>query len=197
MGTRAMKRVEQVILIVSFGGFCWLAMQVVHELGHVVGAWMTGGEVVEVVLHPLEFSRTDMRANPRPGVVVWMGPIVGVVLPLLGSWVAKVCRWPGVYMWRVFAGFCLIANGTYIAFGSGERWTDTAVMLAHGTPRWVMVVFGLAAGVAGLYLWNGQGKHFGLGEAKGKADRGAVIVSVGLLTLVVLLELLMAGCFIA
>ncbi len=34
------KRFEQAILIVTFLAFCWLAMQAVHELGHVVGAWV-------------------------------------------------------------------------------------------------------------------------------------------------------------
>ena len=40
-----MKRIEQAILIATFLGFSWLAMQAVHELGHVVGAWLTRAEV--------------------------------------------------------------------------------------------------------------------------------------------------------
>jgi len=32
-----MKRLDQIVLIGTFIGFSWLAMQVVHELGHVLG----------------------------------------------------------------------------------------------------------------------------------------------------------------
>jgi predicted Zn-dependent protease len=38
----------------------WLGMQAVHELGHVLGAWWTDGDVSRVVLHPLSISRTDL-----------------------------------------------------------------------------------------------------------------------------------------
>ena len=56
-----MKRIDQGVLIVTFLGFCWLAMQGFHELGHVFGAWVTGGEVVKVALHPTIISRTDLE----------------------------------------------------------------------------------------------------------------------------------------
>ena len=47
----------------------WFLMQAVHELGHVLAAWLTGGAVQRVVLSPLEISRTDVMPNPRPLVV--------------------------------------------------------------------------------------------------------------------------------
>jgi hypothetical protein len=42
------KRFHQFILIGSLL-LSWLAMTVVHEFGHVVGAWLTGGTVAKVV----------------------------------------------------------------------------------------------------------------------------------------------------
>lgn len=45
-------------------------MQAIHECGHVLGAWLTGGQVARVVLNPLTLSRTDLAENPRPLVVV-------------------------------------------------------------------------------------------------------------------------------
>ena len=175
-----MKRVEQAILIVTFPGFSWLAMQAVHEFGHVVAARLTGAEVAGVVLHPLAISRTDLGYNPQPLAVVWAGPIAGAVLPLLVFLAARASRAPGVYLFRFFAGFCLIANGGYMAFGPSEGLADTGVMATLGSPRWVMVAFGLLTTPLGLYLWHRQGPHFGLGEAKGRVSRQAVIVSASL-----------------
>ena len=185
-----MKRLEQTILIATFLAFSWLAMQAVHELGHSVGAWLTRAEVIKVALHPCIISRTDIGHNPHPSVVVWAGPIIGSVLPLLAFLVAKVGRFPGVYLFRFFAGFCLIANGVYIAFGPADGAADTGVMIQHGSPRWVMVLFGMFTAPFGLYLWHRQGKHFGLGEAKGKVSHQAAIVSASLLVAIVGVELM-------
>jgi hypothetical protein len=60
----------------------WLAMQAVHELGHILAAWLTGGTVERVILEPLAISRTDVSPNPSPLAVAWAGPLVGVALPL-------------------------------------------------------------------------------------------------------------------
>ncbi|MBN1911255.1 MAG: M50 family metallopeptidase [Pirellulales bacterium] len=185
-----MKRFEQILLITTFVGFSWLAMQAVHELGHVVGAWVTGGRVERVVLHPAVFSQTDLAANPHPLLVVWAGPVVGVVLPLCVFLLAQAYRAPGVYLFRWFAGFCLIANGVYIAFGPSHGGADSGVMTAHGTARGVMVLFGLATVPLGLYLWHRQGPHFGLGPSQGQVNRTATVASTLLLLAVVAVELL-------
>ena len=186
-----MKRIEQAILIVTFLAVCWLGMQVVHEFGHVVGALATKAEVTKVALHPFIFSRTDLGHNPHPAVVVWAGPVVGAALPLLVFLLAKALHSPGLYLFRFFAGFCLIANGAYIAFGPSEGAADTGVMVQHGSPRWLMVAFGILTIPIGFYLWHGQGTYFGLGHARGEVSRPATIVSVLLLVAIVGAELIM------
>jgi hypothetical protein len=55
-----MKRFHQFVLVISFLLVCWLAMMTVHEFGHVLAAWGTGGTVTRVVLHPFAISRTDV-----------------------------------------------------------------------------------------------------------------------------------------
>jgi hypothetical protein len=176
-----MKRVLQMLLIVSFIGFSWLAMQVVHETGHVLVGRLTGAEVTKVALHPLIMSRTDVAENPHPLAEVWGGPLVGSLLPLLLFALAAACRLPGVYLLRFFAGFCLIANGVYIGIGHFlAEGADPWVMMENGSPRWLLVLFGAVTFPIGLYLWHGQGPHFGLGSAKGKVDARAAFISAGL-----------------
>ncbi|MCY3022460.1 MAG: hypothetical protein NTW87_26060 [Planctomycetota bacterium] len=85
-------RLHQLILIASVLPASWLGMMVVHELGHVIGAWLTGGTVGKVVLHPLAISRTDLAWNPHPLFVSAAGPIVGVLLPLAVLAVAQLAR---------------------------------------------------------------------------------------------------------
>ena len=58
---------HQGVLIVSAILGCWLGMQAVHELGHVLGAWLTGGQVARVVLNPRTISpRTSPTGPPSP-----------------------------------------------------------------------------------------------------------------------------------
>jgi hypothetical protein len=140
-------------------------MMAVHEFGHVMGAWATGGRVERVVLHPLTISRTDLAVNPQPLVVVWSGPVLGVLLPVAAWLAAAGLRWSQAYLLRFFAGFCLIANGGYIGGGSFERIGDCGVMLQNGATLWQLWLFGIITIPAGLVLWHRQGAHFGLGPA--------------------------------
>jgi hypothetical protein len=105
----------------------WLGMQAIHELGHVAGAWLSGGTVERVVLHPLSISRTDLAENPRPLIVAWAGPITWVALPLIGWALAVIARLPGKHFLQFFAGFCLISNGLYIGLGSFQSIGDAAI----------------------------------------------------------------------
>ncbi len=186
-----MSRFTQILLIVTFICFSWLAMQAVHEGGHVLMARVTGGEVIKVALHPLIVSRTDLGANPHPLAVVWAGPHIGSALPLLFFALATVCRLPGVYLFRFFAGFCLVANGVYI--GAGWLLADGAdpwVMRENGSPTWLLVLFGLLTTPFGLYLWHRQGPHFGLGEVRGNVNKRAALTSATLFLALTAVELL-------
>jgi hypothetical protein len=188
-----MKRLNQIVLIGTFMAFSWLAMQAVHELGHVLAAVVTGGQVTKVVLHPCTISRTDVSPNPAPLFVVWAGPVVGAILPLLAYLLARAARSPGVYLFRFFAGFCLIANGLYIGVGSFQRVADAGDMLRHGSSRWQLIAFGLLTAPLGLYLWNGLGPKFGLGEAKGRVSRGAAVTSLVLFLILAATELIIGS----
>jgi hypothetical protein len=176
----------QLILIASTLVGSWLGMQAVHELGHVLGAWATGGRVERVVLHPFTISRTDLADNPRPLVVTWAGPIIGVLGPVLLWAAAAGLRVPGAFVLRFFAGFCLLANGLYIGVGSFDGVGDCGDLLRHGAARWHLWLFGAATAPVGLWLWHRQGPAFGLAG-------GRVPAGVAYTTLVTCLALLALG----
>lgn len=112
IGSRPMKNSHQLLLIGTFLPLCWLVMMAVHELGHVVGAAVTGGTVERVVSHPLTISRTDVSPNPDPLLgIIWAGPIAGVLLPLALLVVFKGVRIAFPYLPQFYTGSYLIANG--------------------------------------------------------------------------------------
>ncbi len=147
--------------MLSLVAVCWLAMMAAHEFGHVLGAVATGGAVERVVLHPLAISRTDVSPNPHPAIVVWAGPIIGCALPVFLAMIVPTRRAALRNIATSYAGFCLVANGAYIAIGSFDGVGDCGVMLATGSPRWLLIAFGAATIPMGLFVWHKIGS---LGE---------------------------------
>lgn len=184
-----MNRGPQLLLFAASGAFCWLGMQAVHEFGRVLHAWWSGGGVVRVVLHPLTISRTDVSPNPNALFVVWGGPFWGCVLPV-AAWATAnrlVSRFR--HLFAFFAGFCLVANGAYIASGCAVPVGDAADLLRLGTPAAALALWGLPVFAAGLWFWHGLGPHFGLGPASGAVDRCAVIGTSAALVILLAFEL--------
>jgi hypothetical protein len=188
-----MKRFQQCVLILSTLLASWLGMQGVHEFGHVLGAWLSGGRVARVVLYPLTISRTDLADNPQPLLVVWAGPLVGVLLPLLLWGMAVIMRLPGSFVLRFFAGFCLVANGAYLAAGSLGGVGDCGEMLRHGSAIWHLWLFGALTMPVGLWLWHRQGPNFGLGAARGQVNAGVAYASAIACVLLLTLGFIVGG----
>ena len=159
-----MNLLRRVALLVGLSAVSWLGMMLVHEFGHMLGAWLTGGHVQQVVWHPLAISRTDVKPNPWPLLVVWAGPLVGVVLPVVVDRVLVFTRISVAYLFTFFAGFCLIANGAYIGCGVFDPIGDAGDMIRLGTPRWAMAFFGLCCVVGGFWLWHRISPKLGFGR---------------------------------
>ncbi len=177
------------LLILTLIPLCWLLMMVVHELGHVAAAWLTGGTIERVVLHPLSISRTDLTSNPHPLLVAWGGPIFGALAPLLLVAASLVSRLPTAHIARFFSGFCLIANGCYMAFGSIDGVGDAGTILDLGSPRWLLWSFGAITIPAGLALWHRLGPRFGIGASSQPVSKWASYGLLMALVFVILVEL--------
>ena len=168
----------------------WLLMQSVHEFGHVLGAWLTGGRVVRVDLHPLRISQTFVSPNPSPLFVCWSGPIFGALFPLILWITIRNLRQTVSHYFCFFAGFCLIANGAYLGMAGVAPVGDARDLLSLGVSSTWMLLFGVITIPTGFWLWNGQGKHFGIGpEAKRITPQEVFFVS-GFLVMLIAIELL-------
>lgn len=156
-----MARVAPFLFVMSTLGAAWLAMTAVHELGHVLHAWVSGGHVIDVELPPRGLGHTRVWPNPHPQFVAWGGACCGSLLPFL--------VWLGVRRWAkrflplatFFAGLCLIANGAYLAaggfIGASNDADDAHELLRQGAAYWQLSAFGIPAIFAGLWLWHGLG----------------------------------------
>ncbi len=132
----------------------WLAMMFVHELGHVLAAWATGGVITSVELRPGHLSHTLVEPNPRPSVVLFGGFLVGWLAPQLTVfWWRSGAGQAGPVLLgpvlRAWAAFCLLAGGAYLAIGGTERLTDTGQLVRVGWSLPGLVAVGAAVAVIG------------------------------------------------
>jgi hypothetical protein len=136
-------------------------MMAVHELGHVLHAWLSGGIVARVVLGPFEMSRTDLWRNPHPAFVAAGGVFWGAVLPTLFAR-AVPARWlRSQHLLAFFAGFCWVANGVYLLVGTLEDAGDPGDMRHLGVPMMVLLLAGLLEAALGLWRWHRLGPGVG------------------------------------
>ena len=132
--------------------WAWLLTLWTHELGHVIGAVLTGSTVQQVVLHPFAFSRTDVHPNHNPLLVVWAGPVGGCLFGALVSLLFAVVRKRTVTAAMLSGGFCWLVNGIYIGIGTVAPVADAQAMIDSGSPPWALGIFGLSAGVPGYWM---------------------------------------------
>ncbi len=141
-----------VMVTVLYGA--WMGMMAVHELGHVLHAGMAGVRVERVSVPLWGFSRTDVAANARPAFIAWGGAVLGCVIPLAALLAARLLRRRWFKLLLFFAGFCLIANGIYLAAGSFDRAGDAGDLIAHGAAPGSLLAFGAVTVPLGLFLWH-------------------------------------------
>lgn len=164
----------------------WLGMMIVHELGHVLHAWLSGGMVSRIVLNPISFSRTDLSRNSAPLFVAWGGAVWGSAIPL-SLWLT-VRRHPLAFLVRFFAGFCLVANGLYLAVGAAMPVGDAEEMLRLGCPPVMLPIVGIPLAITGFTCWNGLGRSFE--TAACKPQSGALpAAAVAALSLAILMTM--------
>jgi peptidoglycan/LPS O-acetylase OafA/YrhL len=191
-----MLRFRRCFFVVSLILLSWLLMQAVHETGHILAAWLTGAKIEQVVLHPLTFSRTDVAENPQPLCVYWSGAIFGVLFPLLLAVIGAAVRLPCRHILRFFAGFCLVANGSYLGFDFSDTGpTDAGFLIEYGAERYQLLVFGTVSVALGLFLWHGQSKHFGFGREAEPVSKQMVWSIFVFLFALVALEVIGFECF--
>ncbi len=172
---------------------CWLGMMAVHELGHVLAAWLVGAKVERVVLHPFAFSRTDVAVNDSPRFIIWMGPIVGCVMPLMLWGLAALRRMSCAFVFKFFAGFCLIANGIYIGYGWLEEGGDASDLHALGESGLMMTIAGTITAVIGLALWSHVREEFGFGKETREVSVRLVIGTAALFVALLIVGFLLSN----
>lgn len=152
-----------------------------HEAGHILGAWCTGGDVSGIVIHPFSWSYAHAFSINHEGVVIWAGSVLGSLfgIPITLS----VLKWrrPGLLIPLLVGVVACIDNGAYLLLGSVFKLGgDGTVLSAEYAPAAAVAAAGLLMVCTGMLLAIPLISVLGLRAEDGMAHRIAVF-SIGIL----------------
>jgi len=116
-----------------------------HELGHALGCWLSGGRVTAIVIQsPMPAGFVDGHA-PNPFLTVWGGVAFGSLSTLAPLAMAHWLRnnTVALYLALMTAAFCLGHNALYLVVGGIVPYADAENMIKLGAPQWLLVVLGI------------------------------------------------------
>ena len=174
----------------------WFSMMIVHESGHVIHSWFSGGVVKQVILYPTVFSQTEMKINPYPIFVAWGGMLWGTIIPLILLGIVRGFKISSWYIFQFFAGFCFVANGFYFIIGGIDSTGDPGDIIFYGISSILVIIAGIIEACIGFLLWHGLSKAFGIGVPGSRTNLnhfGCVFI---VLIMILLIEIFMKGRFL-
>ncbi|MGB8983563.1 MAG: M50 family metallopeptidase [Anaerolineales bacterium] len=127
----------------------------VHELGHAIVIWATGGTVARIVLHPFTWSYTYYSPSPGyPILTSWAGILFESLLALLLA--ALVWRWrqrSWALLCLVIAIMALAKGGLYASIDALlQTGGDSTDLIWLGVPRALVIGVGAVLVGIGIFL---------------------------------------------
>ena len=141
-------------ILTLFAGFV-IGMHIavfLHELGHALGYWLSGGTVNAIVMEaPLPAGHVWGSSSSR-FMPVWGGIAFGALITPVPLLTARCLsrRSPVRFAAMMVAAFCLAHNGMYLFVGSILPFADASNMISLGAPRWLLFLLSIPLLVAFL-----------------------------------------------
>lgn len=152
-----------------------------HEAGHVLGVWCTGGHASGIVIHPFSWSHAHAFSINHEGVVIWAGSVLGSLFGILVTLSVLKWRRPGLLIPLLVGVVACIYNGVYLLLGSVFKLGgDGTLLSAEYAPAAVVAAAGLLMVCIGMLLAIPSISVLGFRIEDGIVHRMAVL-SIGIL----------------
>ncbi|MFZ2657367.1 MAG: hypothetical protein WAX69_20695 [Victivallales bacterium] len=128
----------------------WFPLQLLHEVGHIISCKLNGGIVQKIAFHFNIFTETIREGSLHPVADIWMGSIIGILLPFLLLLIPARKNVKEILV--LFCAVCLIGNGLYIGLGwlcdGGDGWE----LIRYNVNLLWLILFGLPSSLAGMII---------------------------------------------
>lgn len=174
-------------IVTLFAGFVigMHAAVLLHEFGHVLGFWYSGGTVVRIVMQaPLPAGHVNGHGPKELAHFwVWGGVVFGSIITVAPLAIAMRRRFPPLICFAALmtAAFCLGHNGMYLFIGSVIPFSDAFDMINLGAPRWFLFVLGVPLIIGFIFVLSSAIQMVDLSPTE-SLFRWIIVVESGLLT---------------
>jgi len=155
----------------------------VHELGHAIVIWATGGTVARIVLHPFSWSYTYYSSSPGyPILTSWAGILFESLLALLLAalvWRSRQRSW--ALLCLVIAIMALAKGGLYASIDAIlQTGGDSTDLIWLGVPPALVIGVGAVLVGIGIFLAIAAFRSIDFGADSSLVGR-ALVLEGGLL----------------
>jgi len=158
------KRIVKLTLFSSGSfSFGWILGIVLHELGHAVAMWITGGIVNRITITPFSWSYTYYGSIPKyPQFTTWAGALLGSLFGLIVLFLIRKKATPySVPFLYLGIAPMLHGGGYYLLDTFVTKRGDASNLIRSGVPIIVVLAVGFLLAVGGIFFlikyfyWNG------------------------------------------
>jgi small basic protein len=145
--------VKRALFVFGSFSFGWVLGIVLHELGHALAMWLTGGIVERITITPFSWPYTYYGSAPRyPQFTTWAGLLIGSALGLVVVFGVRKRTTPYLLPF-LFAGLAPMLNGGgyYLVDTFVSKQGDATDLIRAGVPEYVVIGAGI------LFLAVGAG----------------------------------------
>lgn len=146
---------KAILIITGAFAFGNNAAVCLHEWGHAIAVWLTGGEVTKIIIDPFTWSYTYYHYG-EPGYelwITWAGFLFSMACGALLLALIWQVRQPLVVPFFMTGVMGFVQNGAYFSFDAlFDIGGDAASLIYLGVPRGALVLVGLASMGFGLVL---------------------------------------------
>ena len=177
MASTEKRLLKSTLLLLWSFVFGYNASTVLHELGHAIAYWITGGTVRRIIIHPFSWSYCiPGSVSEYPSFTTWGGVVFGTIMGLM--LVALVWRWRGPYVILVIITGVVscIHNGGYLIYDCLTASDgDATILISYGTSKLLIIVVGLFMMGIGLILAGMCLRLIGIRSSDGVKSRILVL----------------------
>ncbi|HZU86589.1 MAG TPA: M50 family metallopeptidase [Anaerolineaceae bacterium] len=142
-----MNTVKSIIMLCGAINFGQLASTMLHEFGHAVVSWATGGTVYRIVLnhYDLSYASCTAQEGPAEGMMLLGGAAFAVIVGLLLVGLGLEIRSPYLLPFTITGLLALFVNGVYyLGWRDPESNGDPARLIHdYGWPDWSITLLAL------------------------------------------------------
>jgi len=171
-----MKTLQRMLIVGGLYVFVSYVSEIVHELGHVLAAWGTGGQVYGIVISAFSWSYAYAYSSESMALA-WSGFAAQVAFGVMVFCLLWICKSRLSLVGVLLAAESLAEAGGYMLVGAITNEGDSATLIGRGIAPVVLIAIGAALWLLSIPVVLPAGALLNMGRGRTRWRSGALVLS--------------------